>query len=102
MKSKQNFLFTLGAYALVIASLVLSVPSRAQNAFDVKANYTKAEQMIPMRDGVKLFTAIYSPKDASQKYPILLNRPPYGGRRTDPKTSIHRSGLLRCSRRKAT
>jgi putative CocE/NonD family hydrolase len=77
MKSKQNFLFTLGAYALVIASLVLSVPSRAQNAFDVKANYTKAEQMIPMRDGVKLFTAIYSPKDASQKYPILLNRTPY-------------------------
>ena len=30
-----------------------------------------------MRDGVKLFTAVYVPKDASQKYPILLNRTPY-------------------------
>lgn len=30
-----------------------------------------------MRDGVKLFTAIYAPKDQSQKYPIMLNRTPY-------------------------
>ena len=43
----------------------------------IKANYTKREVMIPMRDGVKLFTAIYSPKDASQPYPILLGRTPY-------------------------
>lgn len=42
-----------------------------------KANYTKQEIYIPMRDGVRLYTAIYSPKDASQKYPILLNRTPY-------------------------
>jgi hypothetical protein len=44
---------------------------------EVKAGYAKAEHMIPMRDGVKLFTAVYSPKDTSQKYPILLNRTPY-------------------------
>jgi X-Pro dipeptidyl-peptidase (S15 family) len=43
----------------------------------IKANYTKREVMIPMRDGVKLFTAIYSPKDASQPYPILFGRTPY-------------------------
>lgn len=30
-----------------------------------------------MRDGVKLFTAVYIPKDTSQSYPILLNRTPY-------------------------
>jgi putative CocE/NonD family hydrolase len=30
-----------------------------------------------MRDGVKLFTAIYAPKDTSQKYPIMLYRTPY-------------------------
>jgi len=30
-----------------------------------------------MRDGVKLFTAIYIPKDSSQKYPILMERTPY-------------------------
>jgi putative CocE/NonD family hydrolase len=33
--------------------------------------------MIPMRDGVKLFTAIYTPKDQSQQYPIMLYRTPY-------------------------
>ncbi len=48
----------------------------AQN-FDVKANYVKREVYIPMHDGVKLFTAIYSPKDSSIRYPILLNRTPY-------------------------
>jgi hypothetical protein len=33
--------------------------------------------MVPMRDGVRLFTSVYVPKDASQKYPILLTRTPY-------------------------
>jgi uncharacterized protein len=40
-------------------------------------NYTKAEYQIAMRDGAKLFTAVYSPKDTSKKYPILFNRTPY-------------------------
>ena len=39
--------------------------------------YKKIEQMIPMRDGVKLFTAIYIPKDANEKYPVLMERTPY-------------------------
>jgi putative CocE/NonD family hydrolase len=41
-------------------------------------HYSKKEHMIPMRDGVKLFTQVYSPLDASRKYPILLRRTPYG------------------------
>jgi len=41
------------------------------------ANYTKYEHRIPMRDGVRLFTAVYVPKDTSQTYPILLQRTPY-------------------------
>jgi putative CocE/NonD family hydrolase len=40
-------------------------------------NYTKIERYIPMRDGVKLFTSIYVPKDNDEKHPILLNRTPY-------------------------
>lgn len=52
-------------------------PLHAQQAFTVKDSYSKSEHMVPMRDGVKLFVAVYSPKDASQKYPILLNRTPY-------------------------
>lgn len=30
-----------------------------------------------MRDGVKLYTVIYVPKDSSQKYPIIMERTPY-------------------------
>lgn len=43
----------------------------------IKANYTKYEHMIPMRDGVKLFTTVYVPKDDTQTYPIILIRTPY-------------------------
>jgi uncharacterized protein len=43
----------------------------------VRERYTKQEILIPMRDGVKLFTSIYTPKDTSRKYPILMNRTPY-------------------------
>jgi len=43
----------------------------------IRENYTKYEKRIPMRDGVKLFTAIYTPNDPSKKYPILLLRTPY-------------------------
>lgn len=43
----------------------------------VKANYTKYEYRIPMRDGKRLFTSVYVPKDVSQKWPIMLDRTPY-------------------------
>ena len=43
----------------------------------MKAQYTKYEYRIPMRDGVRLFTSVYVPKDRAQPYPILLCRTPY-------------------------
>jgi hypothetical protein len=45
----------------------------------IKANYTKHEYRIAVRDGVRLFTCAYVPKDASAAniYPILLDRTPY-------------------------
>jgi uncharacterized protein len=43
----------------------------------VEENYTKAEYKIKMRDGVHLHTVVYSPKDQSKKYPILMQRTPY-------------------------
>lgn len=42
-----------------------------------RGNYKKIERMIPMRDGTKLFTAIYVPNDQSEKHPILMVRTPY-------------------------
>ncbi len=48
-----------------------------QDSAWLRENYTKKEVTIPMRDGVKLFTAMYVPKDATEKHPILLLRSPY-------------------------
>lgn len=45
--------------------------------FYAKEHYTKYEYRIPMRDGVRLFTAVYVPKDSSRRYPFLINRTPY-------------------------
>jgi predicted acyl esterase len=44
----------------------------------IREHYTKQEHMIPMRDGVRLYTAVYIPRDTSQKNPILIKRTPYG------------------------
>jgi len=52
-------------------------PKEAPKEDYVKAHYTKYEYRIPMRDGKKLFTSVYVPKDASQPYPILIDRTPY-------------------------
>jgi putative CocE/NonD family hydrolase len=43
----------------------------------IRKNYEKEEVQIPMRDGVSLFTSVYSPKDGSKTYPILMRRTPY-------------------------
>ena len=41
--------------------------------YNVREHYTKYEYRIPMRDGVKLFTSVLVPKDASTAYPFLSN-----------------------------
>jgi len=51
-----------------------------QETYDVKANYNKQEVTIEMRDGIKLHTTIYSPKDTSKTYPIVMQRTPYSCR----------------------
>ena len=70
------FRFVLIFLPLALATLTFQ-PTALTDETDVKAFYTKTEQQIQMRDGVKLFTAIYTPKDQSQKYPIMLTRTPY-------------------------
>ena len=49
----------------------------AQQGDSVRADYTKQEFRIRMRDGKKLFTVVYRPRDTSRTYPIMLNRTPY-------------------------
>jgi len=59
--------------------LLLLVPAllQAQGLDYIRANYTKYEYRIAMRDGVKLFTSVYVPKDTSQTWPIMFDRTPY-------------------------
>jgi putative CocE/NonD family hydrolase len=49
------------------------------SAREIRERYTKHEYRIPMRDGARLFTAVYVPKDAStaRTYPFLIERTPY-------------------------
>jgi putative CocE/NonD family hydrolase len=73
---------TLRAAALVAAVAPLAIGAQTPD-FSVRERYAKSEVMIPMRDGVKLFTIVYAPKEQAQRYPILLTRtgygiPPYG------------------------
>ncbi len=66
------------------APFVLFLAASGAHAQDmaqyIREHYAKREVRIPMRDGVELFTAIYSPRDATRSYPILLLRTPYSVR----------------------
>ncbi|MEO8233315.1 MAG: CocE/NonD family hydrolase [Ignavibacteriota bacterium] len=61
---------------IIFISLSLTQCTQSQQG-KVRENYDKKEYMIEMRDGVKLFTSVYTPKDKSKQYPILLTRTPY-------------------------
>ena len=50
----------------------------AAEARAIREHYTKFEYRIPMRDGTKLFTRAFVPKDVTRTYPIMLMRTPYG------------------------
>ncbi len=59
---------------------LISGYTQETSSYDVKQHYTKQEIDIVMRDGIKLHTTIYTPKDTSKKYPMLLKRTPYSCR----------------------
>jgi uncharacterized protein len=71
--------FRLASFcSLVLLAVYVQTKLAADAPYDVKEHYSKSEVMIPMRDGVKLFTIIYAPRDHSQKYPLLITRTAYG------------------------
>jgi putative CocE/NonD family hydrolase len=61
----------LGAVSLSAQAPAVAPPNPVREA------YTKYEHMIPMRDGVKLFTSVYVPKECSSPKPIIMQRTPY-------------------------
>src|SRR5687768_2326706 len=64
-------------YLLLLFFPFVSLAQHEQDSAWIRENYTKREVYISMRDGVKLFTAVYAPKDATEKHPILMTRTPY-------------------------
>jgi putative CocE/NonD family hydrolase len=86
----------------IVVFLLFSFSLKAQNSDDasyIKSNYSKKEVYITMRDGVKLFTAIYTPKDSLNLYPILMERTPYScdpyGENNFPKRIGPNSDLMK-------
>jgi putative CocE/NonD family hydrolase len=69
-----------GRGAAANASQPAAVPSAPNRTAFIRENYTKFEYRVPMRDGAKLFTSVYIPKDVfsdARTYPILMQRTGY-------------------------
>lgn len=82
---------------LGIIFLLIAIQIHGQSTEFVRDNYTKIDTTITMRDGIKLYTIIYVPKDQSQQYPFLIERTPYSvapygknnyARRIGPNTAL--------------
>jgi putative CocE/NonD family hydrolase len=92
-------------YSLLLAILVACSTAFAQSSTYAQEHYTKKDVYITMRDGIKLFTSIYTPKDASaqKKYPIVMQRTcysvaPYGAdkfpARLGPSEEMMKAGYI--------
>lgn len=62
---------------VVVLANMAGVKAANPDSLWMRENYIKKEVYIPMRDGVKLFTSVYMPRDKSEKHPILMTRTPY-------------------------
>jgi putative CocE/NonD family hydrolase len=79
-KIVSGFLLGLSVLGFSTFAQVTPATNVVVNQAYIREHYTKFEHMIPMRDGVKLFTSVYAPKDDSQRWPILLTRTPYSAK----------------------
>src|SRR5664279_2245964 len=66
---KKSFLFIL---------LIPSIFSSVHAQTDTISSYTKKTYMVPMRDGIKVFTVVLAPTQHADRCPFLIQRTPYG------------------------
>ncbi len=78
--SKSIILCLLSAIAVSCTKTVKKTETVEVVDTYVQDNYSKKEVDIEMRDGTSLHTTIYTPKDTSKEYPILMQRTPYSSR----------------------
>jgi len=71
MRSLTIRIATLG-FLLLSANLLFAQQTKPDD------KYNRQEVMIPMRDGIKLHTVIFTPKEQKGKLPFLMTRTPYG------------------------
>ncbi len=84
MSSGRRIFAVLGAAAAIAALAFADLGAAAQQDFNPRDRYDKSEYMVEMRDGVNLFTIVYTPRDTSEQYPIMLFRTPYSIRPYGP------------------
>ncbi|MBN9689982.1 MAG: CocE/NonD family hydrolase [Verrucomicrobia bacterium] len=88
----SRFLALLLFFGLVSRALPAETAKEERTAAWLAEHYTKFEYRIPMRDGIRLFTRVYVPKDDSQPWPILLTRTPYSLKPYGPDNYTDPSG----------
>ena len=67
----------MGAGLLAFALTALGAVDETNLPAFIRSNYIKRDYMAPMRDGVQLFTSVYSPRDTNRMHPIVMKRTPY-------------------------
>jgi putative CocE/NonD family hydrolase len=67
----------LAVWLFFCIAVVVQAQDANQLESYIRLHYSKQEHLVPMRDGVKLFTSVYIPRDKSRKYPLLMKRTPY-------------------------
>ncbi len=64
-------------YFFILLLFPFIIKAQNSDSIWIRQNYIKKEQYITMRDGIRLFTSVYMPKDSSEKHPMLITRTPY-------------------------
>src|SRR5258707_3419960 len=82
----KNRLLSLRFPLISLLLVFLLAQAQGQPAPSFRELYTKQEYRIPMRDGTRLYTSVYLPKNKPGKHPILLERTPYGAGPYGPNT----------------
>lgn len=84
----------------VLTLLPIFIYCQQADSSYVANHYDYNEYFIPMRDGVELFTIVYTPKDKSKDYPFIMNRTCYNASRARgfnlraPSQSMIKAGYI--------
>ena len=73
----RSLFVAIGTMLLLTCRVFSANAAPTAETYDPGAHYDRTEMMIPMRDGIRLFTVVLEPKNRSQRYPIILYRTPY-------------------------